>query len=95
MGQTSYHGLMLYVHHSIKLHDVSKYSGDKMEAIKIIISKNNMKFAVVGLYKSPKASMIELISFMEKNITQLPPINTDSYWRLQFRCWWWKEQIIL
>ena len=20
---------------------------------------------------------------------------TDSYWRLQFRCWWWKKQIIL
>ena len=22
-------------------------------------------------------------------------ITTDSYWRLQFRCWWWKKQIIL
>ena len=65
-GQTSYHGLMLYVHHSITLHDISKYSGEKVEAIKIIISTNNMKFVVVGLYKSPKASMIELISFMEK-----------------------------
>ena len=38
-GQTSYHGLMLYVHHSIKLHDISKYSGENVEAIKIIISK--------------------------------------------------------
>ena len=22
-------------------------------------------------------------------------ITTDSYWRLHFRCWWWKKQIIL
>ena len=74
-GQTSYHGLMLYVHHSIKLHDVSKYSGQQVEAIKIVLGKYNMKFVIVGLYKSPKASMMELISFVEKmlhNCHQLP-----------------------
>ena len=52
--QAPSHGLMLYLHKSVKLHHISKYPGDKVEAINVIISKENVQFNIVGLYKITK-----------------------------------------
>ena len=63
--QIPYHGLMLYVHKSIKLHQISKYPGDELEAINVTISKNSAKFSIVGLQNSLTTSMVEWISSVE------------------------------
>ena len=72
--QTPYHGLMLYIHISIEVHHIRKYSGCKLEVIDVIISKNKVQFNVIGIYKSPMASTVELLHYMDiiiQNTSQL------------------------
>ena len=63
--QTPYHGLMLYIHNSIEVQHIRKYLGCKLEVIDVIINKNNVQVNSIGLYKSPIASTVELLHYMD------------------------------
>ena len=66
---------MLYIHNSIEVHYVRKYPGCKHEAIDVIISKNNVPIQHYSFCKSPIASTIELIHYMDiimQNTSQIP-----------------------
>ena len=75
--QTPYHGLMLYNPINMEVHHIRKYPRCKLEAIDVIISnnKNDVQFNIIGLYKSPIASTVELLHYMDiimQNTSQLP-----------------------
>ena len=80
--QAPSHGLMLYLHKRVKLHHISKYPGDKVEAINVIISKESVPFNIVGLYKSPKTLIAELansVKLILKDHNELPLILIGDF----------------
>ena len=71
---------------SIQLCYTNQYGVVLIVGVVVVVSMVNFSSFDVSIWFLP---LIRIVWIKECLIT------TDSYWRLQFRCWWWKKQIIL
>ena len=82
----AFYYLLISTAESVQLCYTNQYGVLVIVGIVVIVSMVNFFSFDVSIQFLP---LIRIIWMKECLIT------TDSYWGLQFRCWWWKKQIIL
>ena len=80
---TPYHGIIAYVHKSIKVLDVKFHRGTIAEAISIMLKKNYKKHKITGLYIAPQTDYSYIQQILEwanddkANVTVIGDFNVN------------------